>query len=376
MPTSSSNSKTVYVWDRFIRSFHWLLVITIGVSALSGYLLGATWLQLHYIAGTIAVTLVISRLFWGGLGPTYARFSSFITSAKNLRHHIDELLTGTAPRHLGHNPLGGLMVLTLLASVIGLGLTGAVALGGVFKIGPLAFVTSFEVGTIVSYGHAFLAGLLMWLIGAHVAGALFESYRTHENLPKSMVTGRKQSRPGDHMASVRSSAPVLMATLLILAVSGASYGLSVLAAKPALGVPNYPLDPRYAAECSECHIAYHPTLLTAPDWKDLMLGLPDHFGEDASLDAATTRELTLWLAAHSAETADTKPAHRLSATNPSHPFSLTETDFWVNTHRSVATETFRRPPVFAKSNCAACHQDAASGRFLPTHVAIPKETQS
>jgi len=376
MPHDSENKKTAYVWDKFVRGFHWLLLVCIGVSLISGYLLGATWLQLHYIAGTVAVTLVATRVLWGGLGPTYARFSSFITSTKTLRDHFDALRAGTASRHLGHNPLGALMVLALLASVLGLGLTGTIALGGIFKVGPLAFMTSFKVGSLVSYAHAFLATVLMWLIGAHIAGALFESFRTRENLPKSMVTGRKQIRVGDHAAPAKKAKPIMMTLVLIPLLGGTAYGLTNLASKPGLGVPAYPLNKTYAAECSECHIAYHPSLLSTVDWQNLMATLPNHFGEDASLDPATVSELTDWLTANASETADTKPAHVLSLTNPAKPFALTETKFWIATHQAVPAATFSRPPIFAKSNCAACHQDTATGRYLPTNIEIPRKPTS
>ena len=41
-----------------------------------------------------------------------------------------------------------------------------------------------------------------------------------------------------------------------------------------------------------------PGLLPAASWQRLIDNLPRHFGTDASLDAATAKELSTWLAAH------------------------------------------------------------------------------
>ena len=48
-------------------------------------------------------------------------------------------------------------------------------------------------------------------------------------------------------------------------------------------------------ECSSCHLAYPPALLTAPDWQRTMAGLKDHFGTDASVDATAHAEITAFL---------------------------------------------------------------------------------
>ena len=58
------------------------------------------------------------------------------------------------------------------------------------------------------------------------------------------------------------------------------------------------VPPAYTQECASCHTAYPPGLLPAPSWRRLLNNLPRHFGTDASLDAATVRELSGWLQAH------------------------------------------------------------------------------
>ena len=54
----------------------------------------------------------------------------------------------------------------------------------------------------------------------------------------------------------------------------------------------------YVQECASCHMAYPPGLLPAASWQRLMGGLNQHYGSDASLDAATVQQLSSWLQTH------------------------------------------------------------------------------
>ncbi len=47
--------------------------------------------------------------------------------------------------------------------------------------------------------------------------------------------------------------------------------------------------------------------------------------------------------------------------------------FWMRAHRTIDSAIFKRKPVGQRSNCAACHQDASTGRFAPQLISIPKE---
>ncbi|NOX74927.1 MAG: cytochrome B [Alphaproteobacteria bacterium] len=359
------------VWDIFIRVFHWSLVLAVSVAGLTGFLLGATWLDIHIWAGAAAGALIFARLVWGFLGSAYARFKNFVPGPATLRLHLNELRSGTAPRHIGHNPLGALMILGLIGTILALGLSGAVQLGGEFKTGPLAFLFSYDTARLMADLHGAFANILLTLVILHVAGALYESWRTRENLPKSMLTGQKQSRPGDHVTPQGHALPIL-ASIAILGGLGLSlWGGVTLAARPGFGAAKPPVNAVYADECSACHMAFPPSLMPGENWTQLMQTLPDHFGEDASLGRTTTRELTDWLIANSADTVDTKPARVLARVDPANPIMLTKTPFWLATHDPIDDATFKRAPIYSRSNCAACHSDADSGAFYPGNIDIP-----
>jgi cytochrome b len=366
---------TMAVWDPFVRIFHWLLVAALTAALITSLLLPPTWVDAHVIVGTGAAALVAARIVWGFLGPSAARFSSFVRGPRSVLHHLMELRTGSGRRHIGHNPLGAAMILALLATVLAVAVSGTVALGGVVKSGPLAFASSFVVGEAARQIHALLAYGLLVLIGLHVTGAIFESRRTGENLIRSMIDGRKELRAGDAVPAKRTAYPIAAAAVVAALFFVSTAALATLTNRPALGVPMKPLDPVYASECGACHVAYHPSLAPAETWRALMAGLSEHFGEDASLDPKTAQTILAYLTANSADTFDTRAANVFRRRNPDDPLSITATSFWRHRHARIPDRVFASPAVASRGNCDACHADAASGLFRPSAIAIPKDAE-
>lgn len=130
------------------------------------------------------------------------------------------------------------------------------------------------------------------------------------------------------------------------------------------GGARVPALPKYQAECAACHVAFPSHLLPAASWARLMGKLPQHFGTDASLDAATTRELSGWLQAHAAtgrRATDTPPEDR-----------ITRSAWFVREHDEVRASLWKSAAVKSPANCAACHTRAAEGRFSEHEIRLPK----
>jgi cytochrome b len=171
------------VWDRLVRALHLTLIAAVAVSALS-----LAWpIGLHRAAGWVAAAAVLLRVGWGVVGPRRARFTSFVLGPAATFGYAGAVLRGRAPRHLGHNPLGGWMVVALLADVAGLALTGWL------------YTTDRWWGdATVEAVHLALAWALLALVALHVTGALATGRAHRENLVRAMVTGKKPAaRPGD-----------------------------------------------------------------------------------------------------------------------------------------------------------------------------------
>lgn len=147
----------------------------------------------------------------------------------------------------------------------------------------------------------------------------------------------------------------------------------LLAAGLALSMPAHadegsavhaPLLPKYQQECAACHVAYPPRLLPAESWQRLMRGLPNHFGTDASLDAASVKQLSTWLAQHAAtgKSAQAAPPED----------RVTRSAWFQREHHEISPRTWQLPSVKSASNCLACHVRANQGVFDEHEIRIPK----
>ncbi|ARE39716.1 Ni,Fe-hydrogenase I cytochrome b subunit [Rhodovulum sp. P5] len=370
MTSRSTPFPEVPVWDIWVRLFHWGLVATVALSALTGFFGDARWLAVHLASGGTAAALVLARIVWGVFGGGHARFADFVPRPRALLSHV----IGQDHRHRGHNPVGALMVLAVFVAILALAITGLVILGGWLRLGPLAADLGTGAGHAARELHEAVALGVAVLVLMHLGGVLYESRRSDENLARAMVTGLKEARPGDiEPDGVRPRAGRAVKTIAAMAAMLLSGGL-ILSMRP---VPNQPvaaIDPLTAEECGACHMVFHPSLLPARSWQQLMAGLDTHFGENAWIDAGDAAEIEAWLTANAAETVDTAPARIFAQPAPEAPFTLTETPAWQRLHGTLPEALFNRAPIFTRANCAACHADAETGRFSPFAISIPKET--
>ena len=360
----------ISVWDLPTRLFHWLLVSAVAVCAFTALLLPTPWLKWHFLAGYGLLGLLLFRLVWALLGPEHSRWQGFAPRPAAIAAHLKAILNGRPHRSLGHNPAGGAMVAALLTALSLLALTGLVALGGMFKQGPLAFALTFQGASALKELHEVLAYLLLAMAGLHLAGVLVESRLLKEALILTMITGRKELEPGERAPrpAHRKAAPAAM-TVLVL-VFGVGFALSRL---PPAGWHALTIPESYAKECGACHMAYHPSLLPAEGWSKVMAKLEDHYGEDASLSAAKTAEISAFLTGNAQERWDTLAANRLHGYDAAAERPITGNVWWKRKHRHIAATIFHQRNVISKSNCAACHGDAAQGLFAPQEIHIPKD---
>ena len=70
-------------------------------------------------------------------------------------------------------------------------------------------------GDVLEGLHEFAANTMLAVIGVHIAGVLFASWRGHENLIGAMVTGRKEGRPEDGVRRAWTT----VAALMVIAVA-------------------------------------------------------------------------------------------------------------------------------------------------------------
>ena len=166
------------VWDPLVRVFHWSLVASFAVA----WITPRSAENIHHWAGYVAGALVFMRLLWGILGTPYARFSQFVRHPKSVVRYLLAILSGREARYIGHNPVGGMMVLALMSLMTVISFTG------------------WLMTTDVYFGedwmqnlHSLSAHGLLLLVLVHVGGVLLASVRHRENLVRAMITGRKRN---------------------------------------------------------------------------------------------------------------------------------------------------------------------------------------
>ncbi|WP_373998917.1 cytochrome b/b6 domain-containing protein [Bdellovibrio bacteriovorus] len=176
-PGMNAVEKRIYVWDPFIRVFHWTLVLCIFLN----YFITEEGDTVHEVIGYIAAGFVVARIVWGFIGGPNAQFRNWfaspVTVFKYLRHYKNR------KAYVTHNPIAGWMMVFLLACVIGLGVTG------------------YMMGTDTYFGeewveelHHNIGNVMMGGVSIHVLGVLLASYHEKQNLVAGMIHGYKNQK--------------------------------------------------------------------------------------------------------------------------------------------------------------------------------------
>jgi len=176
------------VWDIPVRLFHWTLAALILFSWWSVHNHHTDW---HIWSGCAILTLLIFRLLWGFVGSSTARFSTFVRGPRAIAGYW----RGTW-RGIGHNPLGALSVLALLAALavqVGLGLFSEDEDG--LYMGPLAQLISVDASDKARDLHETWFNVILVLIALHLIAILYYRARGRK-LTLPMITGRAEVEPG------------------------------------------------------------------------------------------------------------------------------------------------------------------------------------
>lgn len=216
--------KKVLVWDIPTRLFHWLLVAALAGAYVTGEN-GGNWLVWHERLGLLIVGLIAFRLTWGFAGSTYARFATFVRGPAAIKAYLAGQWQG-----LGHNPLGALAVLGLLALV-------ALQLGsGLFAqnddtgfAGPFYALVSDHVGSIATRLHHQIFDLLAALVGLHLAAIVFYLRIRKDNLVRPMLFGHKEVDDGE---SARGGSRTAFIAALVIALAASYLASGAWVAKP------------------------------------------------------------------------------------------------------------------------------------------------
>ncbi len=146
----------------------------------------------------------------------------------------------------------------------------------------------------------------------------------------------------------------LMALVAFAAISFLSPAL--VSAQDATPSP----EAQFTEECSACHLAYPAFFLPKESWSAIMNTLPDHFGEDASLDDGALKAIEGYLVKHAARS--NRRAFRKYDLETAPPLRITELGWFTHEHDHEVSRSAKKR-AGSMSNCAACHRGAERGYF-------------
>lgn len=210
----------VRLWDGPTRLVHWLLVVLIPFSWGA-----AEWdnMVAHRVSGYVILGLLLFRLYWGFAGPTSARFASFVKGPAATLAYARKLFDRHAKDVPGHNPLGALSVLAIVAALIVQVVSGlfAVDVDGL-ESGPLSDRVDFDAGRAFAKVHQLSFTAIQVLVLLHLAAIVFYLLYRRNNLVGPMITGRRtvSQDPGLRFA------PWWRLVLGVLAAAAVSWAIS------------------------------------------------------------------------------------------------------------------------------------------------------
>lgn len=227
-------SKLVLIWDLPTRLFHWLLALSFALTYIFAQL-GSEYIEWHLRCGYVVLGLMIYRVIWGLIGTKYARFTALPISPKNVIGYLKAFNEKTdkdadnkdTNKYLGHNPLGSLMVLFFVVSLLLQAGSGLFMDDEIFTTGPYVgyFGESFD--KIMSTIHHNLADGILIAVVLHIVAVLYYLKIKRQNLIKPMITGKKAVNEPQAGLGIKNSR-LLMASILAIIVVAFVYWLVVI----------------------------------------------------------------------------------------------------------------------------------------------------
>lgn len=227
--------ETVAAWDLPTRLFHWSLVALVLAAWVSAEFSGAIGDRLmvwHRWNGLAILVLLVWRLLWGIVGPSRARFASFVRGPRQMIDYLRALAEGGSVRYLGHNPVGAGMVIALVLALIAQACFGLFATDDNDLVGgPLHRLVGEGTNDWATGWHRRIFDfVLLPLVAVHiVANVVYQSVKK-DPLIRAMVTG---SKPAGAYVDVDEGAdpePVALRAVLCLAAAAALVFGGILAA--------------------------------------------------------------------------------------------------------------------------------------------------
>lgn len=177
-------AESLRLWDPVVRVFH----LSIAGVFVANYFFTEAGDDWHVWLGYYAMAWLAVRLVWGFIGTRSARWSDFWPTPARLLAHARSLIAGRPEHRLGHSPIGALVMILMMSTFLLVGVSG-------WAMQEIDALWGADWPLQV---HTISVNVLLGLVTVHIAAALFESFQVRDNLPLSMITGRRRRLPDDY----------------------------------------------------------------------------------------------------------------------------------------------------------------------------------
>lgn len=219
------------VWDLPLRAFHWLFAASI-LASWGTAKLGFTWMQWHIRLGYWMMGLIVFRVVWGLIGPRHARFTSFLKGPRAVVLYARGFAgLGDPVETVGHNPLGGLMVILMLLLVAFQVGTGLFATDDIAYTGPFNPSVSGHMAERLTALHHLNINLIWAAIALHVGAIAYYAFVKRQNLVPAMLHGWKPAEAVPAGEAITSS-ELWKALIVMIVAAAVVYGILSLAPPP------------------------------------------------------------------------------------------------------------------------------------------------
>ena len=212
----SAVATRIRVWDLPTRIFHWALAALVIFSFTTGKI-GGAWMAWHLKSGYAILALLAFRIAWGFAGSRTARFAHFLRGPRAMLEYARETFSGRHPSSEGHNPMGGWMVILMLAVLALQAATGLFADDEIATQGPLAAKVSEALVARMTTIHKYNEWVIVAAVVLHVAAVATYQWGLKLDLLRPMIYGWKEVPAG-----MRPAEPARASSLLALALAGAA----------------------------------------------------------------------------------------------------------------------------------------------------------
>lgn len=223
MANNATDVVITRVWDWPVRLVHWAMVVLLIALVITAKM-GGNAMDWHVRAGESMLALVLFRVVWGFVGTRHARFTNFVRGPGAMLRYARSVMRPPHEIHVGHNPVGGWMVIALLLTLLIQASTGLFSNDDIATDGPLARWISKDLSDSISGFHLRNAWVVVALASAHIAAVLLYLVALKENLIKPMLHGAK-TLPAQHAVPADDRAVNVKAAVLFAACVGAVWAV-------------------------------------------------------------------------------------------------------------------------------------------------------